>query len=575
MAAPHSGEVRRSPDDKTKRDLPPGTYRVTKRVVVDEDGSTKFVDEPGGVSVAGLWPGTLTRVEPVPAVSSPSGVPGDGLRERIARATWSVGSSSKNPDRQFALLMESGDMPHAVYADAVLAVVAPLLAERDADRADLRIRRNALARVLGEPATDEPRGGADFYRLVGQVEDLRAELANLRAGIENEARAHLMTRAERDALSLMLRRMARERSEGRREYNSVACALRVKQEFQRGVSAVLAEFGIATGGRLVPDTVDAIREALASRSTPPQDAGAERKLNQAVRLIGDLVDDEDCSLDHHGYCQTHYWFADSECPQARAKRWLDELDKPATPATDPDSLAVHDYCATLAYSTVHVPPGTTDREDTDAEIEPGWWLVGHADGEVVVQVHLGDTLPATDPEPAAGRPGRPDEAVVDNAVAGALTDVYGFVPLDVRYDAAKWARGIVERWLDKPGPVYDLLDDDANESMEEDPDASREEPEPDAPQAPAEPTECKETARNLNSGSEIQGSLSAGPAVPEDTATPTWAAHEVVVVDYGHGSSAYCLGCPDYRASTEKSEVDDWADSHRADTTRPTAPEEA
>jgi hypothetical protein len=56
----------------------------------------------------------------------------------------------------------------------------------------------------------------------------------------------------------------------------------------------------------------------------------ERKLNQAIPLIDDLVDGEDCSLDHHGYCQTHHWFPSSECPQARAKRWLAGLDRTPT-----------------------------------------------------------------------------------------------------------------------------------------------------------------------------------------------------------------------------------------------------
>ena len=38
-------------------------------------------------------------------------------------------------------------------------------------------------------------------------------------------------------------------------------------------------------------------------------------------LISDLTDDESCSYDHHGYCQTHGWFDDeTTCPHARAKR---------------------------------------------------------------------------------------------------------------------------------------------------------------------------------------------------------------------------------------------------------------
>jgi hypothetical protein len=511
VTAPQIDEVRRSPD---------GTTIAMKR------GQWRYWRCAGGDSYDRSDDQVADWTPLVPAVSSPSGVPGDGdLRERLVDLIQSTKLCPGTDD---------GDMADTI----MLHLVRPLLAERDADRADLRIRRNALARVLGEAATDEPRGGADFYRLVGQVEDLRAELADLRAGIENEASAHLMTRAERDALSLMLRRMAHERSEGRREYNSVARALRVKQEFQRGVSAVLADFGIATGGRLVPDTVDAIREALASRSTPPVPADTvvlpedwESQIRRALAERAVDIQESGPVPGTSAYDRDGERVADDIAGDlvVLVHSWL------STPATDPDPLAVHDYCATLDYSTVHVPPGTTDPEDTDAEIEPGWWLVGHADGEVVVQVHLGDTLPATEPEPAAGRPGRPDEAVVDNAVAGALTDVYGFVPLDVRYDAARWARGIVERWLDKPGPVYDLLDDDANESMEEDPDASREEPEPVAPQAPAEPTGELEPAagfgawhRDYVTGPETAAWYEAEDArrnaavsaVPEGPATP-------------------------------------------------------
>lgn len=45
--------------------IPAGTYRVTKRVVVDELGKAEYIDEPGGVPITGLWPNTLTRIEPV------------------------------------------------------------------------------------------------------------------------------------------------------------------------------------------------------------------------------------------------------------------------------------------------------------------------------------------------------------------------------------------------------------------------------------------------------------------------------------------------------------------------------
>lgn len=61
-----------------------------------------------------------------------------------------------------------------------------------------------------------------------------------------------------------------------------------------------------------------------------------------------------------------------------------------------------------------------------------------------------DFVEAIDPV-AATKP-RPHEAAVENAVAGALTHVYGFVPLNLRYEAASAARAIVERQLNAVKP---------------------------------------------------------------------------------------------------------------------------
>lgn len=64
-------------------------------------------------------------------------------------------------------------------------------------------------------------------------------------------------------------------------------------------------------------------------------------------------------------------------------------------ATPP--LPLHEQADLLTWRVVHVPPGTTDREDTDTPITPGWWLVGHGDDpdHPDVQVHLGDRLPTS------------------------------------------------------------------------------------------------------------------------------------------------------------------------------------
>ncbi len=70
------------------RPIPPGTYRVIKRVVVDEAGA-HYVDEPGGVPIAGFWSNTLTRIEPVddeqPVESAPAKILPDYLPDAVAR----------------------------------------------------------------------------------------------------------------------------------------------------------------------------------------------------------------------------------------------------------------------------------------------------------------------------------------------------------------------------------------------------------------------------------------------------------------------------------------------------------
>jgi len=52
-----------------------------------------------------------------------------------------------------------------------------------------------------------------------------------------------------------------------------------------------------------------------------------RKERDAMRcVLEDLVtedeQDDSCSLDHHGYCQTHGWMSVNECPHPRARRLL-------------------------------------------------------------------------------------------------------------------------------------------------------------------------------------------------------------------------------------------------------------
>jgi hypothetical protein len=270
----------------------------------------------------------------------------------------------------------------------------------------------------------------------------------------------------------------------------------------------------------------------------------------------------------------------------------------ADDATMLSSLDARIADAVASRSTPALPDGAAEKRAAGLRL---WSLINDADHEFVYEFGGGpspahDKLlavkeftrtlafpssPATDPEPATPdgqeETKRPHEAVVDNAVAGALIDVYGFVRLDVRYEAAEAARRVVERWLSFGQPV--------------------------APQAPAEPTDegghrvgvkrsaddrllwaanCKDCSSSYGGNAKevadwavehtIATTPPAGPAVPEDTATRPWTAHEVEVKNW-YGVSvdwtADCKTCPEHFGGTEQ-EVNDWADSHRADTTRPT-----
>lgn len=47
-----------------------------------------------------------------------------------------------------------------------------------------------------------------------------------------------------------------------------------------------------------------------------------KRFDEALDLLRRFVSTEDCSLDHHGYCQVHLSFADGECRQLTLKKFL-------------------------------------------------------------------------------------------------------------------------------------------------------------------------------------------------------------------------------------------------------------
>jgi chaperonin cofactor prefoldin len=52
-------------------------------------------------------------------------------------------------------------------------------------------------------------------------------------------------------------------------------------------------------------------------------ADKDKRLAEAVGLVEELHHEEDCSYDHHGYCQEHLWFhLDEVCPDKRSKQFL-------------------------------------------------------------------------------------------------------------------------------------------------------------------------------------------------------------------------------------------------------------
>ena len=50
-----------------------------------------------------------------------------------------------------------------------------------------------------------------------------------------------------------------------------------------------------------------------------------KKLMEALIIMRDLTDDDDCHYDHHGYCQAHGWLTDGVCPHKRSKELLTKL----------------------------------------------------------------------------------------------------------------------------------------------------------------------------------------------------------------------------------------------------------
>lgn len=49
-----------------------------------------------------------------------------------------------------------------------------------------------------------------------------------------------------------------------------------------------------------------------------------QRIEELYELLELLADDSPCRLDHHGFCQEHFWLAPGRCPHARAQELLKE-----------------------------------------------------------------------------------------------------------------------------------------------------------------------------------------------------------------------------------------------------------
>ena len=48
-------------------------------------------------------------------------------------------------------------------------------------------------------------------------------------------------------------------------------------------------------------------------------------LGDIIEVLNNVLDDEPCRLDHHGYCQTHDWPDASPCPNKRGNTLLSRI----------------------------------------------------------------------------------------------------------------------------------------------------------------------------------------------------------------------------------------------------------
>lgn len=93
----------------------------------------------------------------------------------------------------------------------------------------------------------------------------------------------------------------------------------VKEDFEkRGVMLPPKWNGIGLAYSGYVRAGEIMRKALDAR----YEEGVKAERARIVEIMENLVDDDLCTYDHHGYCQTHGWMSSSTCPHKLGQNYL-------------------------------------------------------------------------------------------------------------------------------------------------------------------------------------------------------------------------------------------------------------
>lgn len=194
------------------------------------------------------------------------------------------------------------------------------------------------------------------------------------------------------------------------------------------------------------------REARPLMWAPAEPTDESARLAEALRFVGVVDPDDDCMsvFDTTGEGIKH-WVP----VEAIALRMLEhvggvsssEVEAPK-PQPVQHEVRSHGFCG----DRVHMKCVTCGEFRCEPQDQAEDWKDQHEADTLRPQVespnHQANQHDEGRPADSGRLAPRPHPAYVENALAGALQDLYGFIPLSVRYEAAKAAREIVEQKLD-------------------------------------------------------------------------------------------------------------------------------